>query len=170
MSSPVLREESPRWVEIMAFLQDHGAADPGGLRIGIPPLVEALEIPNRTIKEYLGRMEALGIISVVRTTIDGTFNTGRGANIYHLRCSVEAWQQELGAQVAQARRDRTAKRMEAKRRVRAGDSARKRELERAGRMDGTALRQSVGAPPRPEEATIELLTQEFLVEDDLAGW
>lgn len=167
MSSPVLREESPRWLSIMGYLQEHGGVTPEGLRIKIPDLAAALEMPDRTVKEYLLRMEALGVIKTVRTSVDGTFGSPRGPNIYHLNCSVEAWRDELGPQVAQSRRDRTARTMEAKRRVRAGE----RERKRAGRMDGSVLRQvAVPTPPRPEDATIELLAQEFLAEDDLAGW
>jgi hypothetical protein len=167
----LLQEESPRWLQIMAYLQDNGAAGATGLRMKGEDLGANIGIPWRTVKAYLRRMELLGVIQVVRTTIDGSFGSPRGPNIYYLRCSVEQWRDELGPKVADARRERTATRKAKQLEVRVADRKRVKDRVRAGRMDGSILRQTSSATPPPGDAsTIELLTQEFLAEDDLAGW
>lgn len=104
----VLHEESPMWTAIMRYLHDNGASSGKGCRVRQTDIADAVGLNRKNLWKYIKAMEQYQILTVRRTTVDGSFGSPRGFNIYTLHCTPERWTDELGPAVAQERRARYA--------------------------------------------------------------
>lgn len=167
MAATSLIEESPRLLGLLRHLESHGALEPGGYQVAQPELSADVNIPGRTLKTYIARLEGYGALHVTRTTVDGDFGTPRACNVYRLKVDADTWEQKLAPEIVAARRARTDKVVTAKRNVRKADKLRKQ----GRRPDGTPHAVRPPAPPVVADADVELLAQGYLDSgEDLTGW
>lgn len=190
MAKILMQEESPKWVKLMQYFEDHGGRSGKGCRVGVEELKKVVGAHDRTIHEYVKKMEEHGIIKIRRTTIDGSFGSPRGFNIYHLTCTTKQWETKVGPPIIEAVRLRSYKKRSALSRNRHAERKRKRLQEEAEQI-GMVLpparlgpRRGSGPigplpekyrPPAPiklPDEEVELLATAFdgLDLGDLAGW
>lgn len=186
MGAKVLREEGPKWVEIMEYLVKHGARTGPGCRRLQSVIAKDVGLGDRCAYEFLKSMESYGILKVRRTTIDGSFGSPRGPNIYHLTCTVEDWVTRLGPAAATDRRARLRARNAAQARNWQRERRRERleaKLDALGPPPTTPpVRSPRSRPPRvapaaaapvslvPGAEEIEALAAAYDDDEALAGW
>lgn len=180
-----LREESPRWLALLEFLQAHGGTSGKGCRMRQDDIAAGVGMPVTACHDYLKQMEKHELLTVRRTTVDGSFGSPRGANIYRLRCTPEQWVSLVGPAVIADVRERITKRRTLLNRNMARERQRK-NLERKAAELGlevgapdTARR--VAAAPRATTAVVaeptfaphelaELVDRYTAGDEDLDGW
>lgn len=126
MAKKPLREESAKWLEILQWLDDHGARGPSGCRERQADIAAAVGLNPKNLGYYVKSMEQYGVLSVRRTTVDGSFSSPRGFNIYTLHCTPKRWRDELGPAIADERRARVDAHRTVLNRNNAREQARKR--------------------------------------------
>lgn len=186
-----LREESPKWLAIMQFLHDNGASKGAGCRVRQDDLAAVVGLNPKNVGKYITAMEQHSVVTVRRTTVDGSFHTPRGFNIYTLHCTPEHWRDKLGPAIAAERRAKVSARRAVINRNNARERKRKRlqvKLEelgpdpnapapkpaRAARSTSPA-RVPAAPPPGPEptfapEELSEIVRQFDEPGVDLTGW
>lgn len=122
----LLREERPKWLEVMQFLADHGALAGPGCRISRDDFAAAVGLDPKNLSQYTKKMEQHGVLSIRRTTVDGSFASPRGFNIYTLHCSPARWRDSLGPVVIAERRRRVTEHQTVMNRATARELKRKR--------------------------------------------
>lgn len=166
--SPKMREEAPQMVEIVRYLEEHGARREPGFQQRQTVMAEALGLDVRRLRSYLAVLEKHRLLVVRRTTVDGGFGSPRAFNYYKLRCSLEQYL-EVMPELVKLRQERVAKRRSAKARNRESERRRKRGLPRAPLPPVVALPEK--APPGAlADAEIDVLAAGYGSDEDLAGW
>lgn len=130
MAKKLLREETPKWLEILQWLADNGALGPTGCRHRQADIAAAVGLNPKNLGYYVKAMEQYGVLSVRRTTVDGSFSSPRGFNIYTLHCTPARWRDELGPAIAAERRARVDAHRTVLNRNNAREQARKRLRDR----------------------------------------
>lgn len=167
--SQPLREERPEMAEIVAYLEHHGALRDPGFREQQPVIAAALGLDVRKLRSYLSALETHRLLVVRRTTVDGSFGSPRGPNIYRLKCTADQYRQ-LAPELVKLREERIAKRRSAKARNRENEKRRRRGQSPVGAP-------VVAVPQKPAPGVLEPAERERLAarydsdsDDELAGW
>lgn len=169
MGEVVFKEMSPRTLQILRFLDDHGARRSPGFQIHQDEFGEAIGINPRYLRSYTKLLEEHGVIHIRRTTTDGTFGKPRVPNIYTLLCSVEEYETTIGPALAEKRRERLSTKMRAIARNHHAENKRARRL--AKRAESVAAVQAKIGPPIDEETLSTLSTAyDDVPDEELAGW
>lgn len=154
-------------LKIVHHLEQHGALRSPGYRVQQQAFADAIGIGVRRLRTYLAALEKHRLLTVVRTTIDGSFGSPRGFNIYRLKCTTAQYER-LAPELVKLREEKVAKRRSAK--------AKNRENEKRRRRGKSPIGPPVvGIPLRPppgvlEPAEVERLAARYGSDDDLAGW
>lgn len=162
-----LIEARPEMVQIVAHLEAHGALRDPGYRVMQQVFADELGLNVRRLRVYLAALETHRLLVVRRTTVDGSFGSPRGPNIYRLKCSTAQYEQ-LAPELVKLREEKVAKRRSAKARNRENEKRRSR-----GKSPIGPPVVSIPQKPAPgvlEPAEVERLAARYDSDDDLAGW
>lgn len=169
MGKRTIMEESPRYLAVIRYLDEHGARRPPGLRMRQEELAKAVGVPVRTMRTYLKSMETYGVIVVRRTTIDGAFGSARDFNFYSLRVTADRWEHELGPALAATRKEQLRNRQSA--------VARNVHREKQRTTAGKSRQVAAPRPPAPgavvlddEEIAVLSAAYDDLPDEALRGW
>lgn len=153
-------EEQPFWVTLMRFLEEHGSLSGKGCRIKQDELARQVGAPSRRVHDYLHQMEELQVISVRRTTVDGSFGSPRGANIYHSIITVKKWEEHYGPAVIANRRDRLNKHRTILNRNLVREQQRRRLMAKAEELGLSVAAAEKVVTPRPARAATQVVERE----------
>jgi len=149
----------------MDFLERNGAREAAGMRLHQQDFSDRVQIPRRTLVEYLKKMEGYGLISVTRTTVDGSFGAPRAPNIYRLLMSFEQWEERVEHII----RERLSK-IDTAKSAAGRQNAADVKAGRAVRTGRAGSRPASRVPVPDEVIDAAAGAYEHVSDDDLYGW
>lgn len=165
MGVPVIEKRS-EWVRILRLLEEHGACRPPGWRIRQTEFAAAVPCAPRTLHKYVEAMERYGYLTIRRTTVDGSFASPRGFNIYRLNITAEDWIDRLAEPVIAKREERERKRVAAQAKNRESEKKRRAAAARPRKEQPISRVRSYD----PETVAVLAAAYDDDSDEELDGW